>query len=124
MENHTTSNTGPEAARPTGPPDLASLVESVLGDDPMAAMSRLLGGGLGAGTAATYEGVAGGGVVRIKLTGDRKMTAITISPEVLDGGDAGMLEEMILAAFNDAFAQASASKSELLGGLAQLLGPR
>ena len=52
------------------------------------------------------------------------MTAITISPEVLDGGDAGMLEEMILAAFNDAFAQASASKSELLGGLAQLLGPR
>ena len=89
----------------------------------MSAVTQLLGGASGQ-TASSFEGVAGGDAVRVTMNGERRVTTIVISPEVLDGADAALLEDMILAAFNDAFEQVSASKSELLGGLAQLLSPR
>lgn len=49
-----------------------------------------------------FEGTAGGGAVTIKVNGDHKMTAVKISPEVLQAGDVEMLQDLILAATNDA----------------------
>src|SRR3546814_15291024 len=40
------------------------------------------------------EGVAGGGVVRIRATGTGQVLAVTIAPEVVDPDDVGMLEDL------------------------------
>lgn len=48
------------------------------------------------------EGSAGGGVVTVTMNGHREVKAITISPDVVDPEDVEMLQDMIMAAINDA----------------------
>ena len=48
------------------------------------------------------EGSAGGGMVRIEMSGEQNILSVKIDPELLKDGDVSMLEDMILAAFNDA----------------------
>lgn len=48
------------------------------------------------------EGTAGGGVVRIEMNGQRDVTSVKISPEVVEGGDVEMLEDLLLSALRDA----------------------
>jgi DNA-binding YbaB/EbfC family protein len=71
--------------------------------------------------AARVEGSAGGGVVRVEADGDGQITQVRIQAEVLAGGEAGMLEDLVLAAARDAFAKATALREERLsqvsGGL-------
>ncbi len=50
----------------------------------------------------TVEGSAGGGMVTVKATAEQKILEIKINPEVIDPDDAEMLEDMILAAVNQA----------------------
>ena len=86
-------------------------------------MAQLLGGVSSNLAEMSYEGLSGGGAVRLTLNGERRLTSIKISPEVLQGEDApGMLEDLIVAAFSDAFEQATAGKASALGGLSKLLG--
>ncbi len=49
-----------------------------------------------------YEGTAGGGGVTVKVDGDSMITAIDIQDEVIADGDKEMLQDLILAASNDA----------------------
>jgi nucleoid-associated protein EbfC len=67
------------------------------------------------------EGTAGGGMVTAQVTGLRQMQGIKISPEAVDPDDVEMLEDLILAAVQDAMNNAeelSADKmSELTGGM-------
>jgi nucleoid-associated protein EbfC len=67
------------------------------------------------------EGSAGGGMVTAQVTGLRQMQGIKIAPEAVDPDDIEMLEDMILAAVQDAMNNAeelSADKmSELTGGM-------
>ena len=49
-----------------------------------------------------YEGTAGGGAVACKVSGKRQLTALTIQPDAVDPDDVEMLQDMILAAVNDA----------------------
>ncbi len=83
--------------------------------------------------ATVVEGIAGGGAVRIELTGGLEVRSVTISPEVLADGDVEMLQDLVLAALRDALGQAvelqSGSMPDLggidlgdLGGLGGLLG--
>lgn len=51
---------------------------------------------------STVEGTAGGGAVRIKMTGDHKIVSVAIEPEVVDPDDVEMLQDLILAAATDA----------------------
>lgn len=53
------------------------------------------------------EGVAGGGVVKVTATGGNVIKAIEIAPEVVDPEDVEMLQDLILAAINDAMNKAS-----------------
>jgi len=53
------------------------------------------------------EGVAGGGVVKVKATCANEITALEISPEVVDPDDVEMLQDLILAAINDAMGKAA-----------------
>ncbi len=51
------------------------------------------------------EGSAGGGVVTVKLSGKRVLTAVNIKPEACDPDDIEMLEDLIMAAVNDAMSK-------------------
>lgn len=47
-------------------------------------------------------GTAGGGVVKVVASGDNRIKQIEISPDAIDPDDAEMLQDMVLAATNDA----------------------
>ena len=48
------------------------------------------------------EGTSGGGLVKITLNGRGEMKSITVSPEIVNKDEIDVLEDMIVAAFNDA----------------------
>ena len=48
------------------------------------------------------EGVAGGGVVKVVINGANELQSVNIDPEVVDPDDVEMLEDLIIAAFNNA----------------------
>ncbi|WP_283169844.1 YbaB/EbfC family nucleoid-associated protein [Curtanaerobium respiraculi] len=50
----------------------------------------------------TYEGTAGGGMVRVTVTGEMEVQKVEISPVAIDPDDPEMLQDMIMAATNDA----------------------
>lgn len=52
--------------------------------------------------AAVVEGVAGGGAVKIAVTGAYEFQSVTIAPEAVDPNDVEMLQDLILAALRDA----------------------
>ena len=68
------------------------------------------------------EGVAGGGVVRIRATGTGQVLAVSISPEVVDPADVPMLEDLVLAALHDVNARLAEIQRAALGPLADLFG--
>jgi nucleoid-associated protein EbfC len=57
---------------------------------------------------AEVEGQAGGGVVRIVLTGDFDVRAVHIAPEVVDPDDVDLLADLVQAAFRDAVSAVAA----------------
>ena len=67
------------------------------------------------------EGQAGGGMVRVTVTGALEIRSVTIDPQVVDPEDVTLLEDMVLAAFNDAMARAQDLTRQSLGGID--LGP-
>lgn len=52
--------------------------------------------------ATEVEGTAGGGAVTVKMDGAKALKAVHIDPDVIDEDDVEMLEDLIIAAFNDA----------------------
>ena len=69
----------------------------------------------------TYSAQAGGGVVTAVVTGKRELSEIKIEPDAVDPEDVEMLQDLIVAAVNEAMRQAetsmSDSMSKLTGGL-------
>lgn len=67
------------------------------------------------------EGASGGGMVRITMTGKGTARAVSIDPALLDSKDAEMLEDLVVAAVNDAKTKAEAAAAdemkEVTGGL-------
>lgn len=68
------------------------------------------------------EGVAGGGVVRIRATGTGQVLGVTIAPEVVDPADVAMLEDLVLAALHDLNARLAEIQRAALGPLGDLFG--
>ena len=62
-------------------------------------------------------GVAGGGMVEVTMTADKTPVAVSIKPEAVDPDDVEMLEDLVLAALNDAIKQADDVAKELMGPL-------
>ena len=62
-------------------------------------------------------GVAGGGVVKIEVTGGGEFRSVTISPEAVDPDDVEMLQDLVLAALHDASAQVAQLQQGALGGM-------
>jgi len=70
-----------------------------------------------AAAAQVVEGQAGGGVVKVRVTGDMDFQSVSIDPQAVDPEDASMLEDLVLAACNDAVARARSLGQQALGGL-------
>ena len=70
---------------------------------------------------AVYTAAAGGGVVKATVSGKRELTELTIDPEAVDPDDVEMLQDMIVAAVNEAMRaaenDASSSMQKLTGGM-------
>ena len=67
--------------------------------------------------AATVEGSAGGGMVKVVVTGSGEVQSVHIAPEVVDPDDVEMLEDLVLAAVGDGLRRAQEMQSERLGGV-------
>ncbi len=66
----------------------------------------------------TVTASAGGGAVKVTVTGDQKCTAVEIAPELLEDADAEMLQDLVLAAMNMALDQSRELAAERMGPLA------
>ena len=67
--------------------------------------------------AKIVEASAGGGMVTVKVSGDLVIKAITIAPEAIDPDDPELLQDMVLAATNEALRAAQELQQTRLGGL-------
>ena len=69
----------------------------------------------------TVTATSGGGAVKITVTGDQRCTAVEIDPGLLEDADVEMLQDLILAAVNEALTKSqemvAAEMSKLTGGL-------
>lgn len=63
----------------------------------------------------TVEGTAGGGVVTAVATGTGELQRVTIAADVVDPDDVEMLEDLVVAAVNEALRSAQALQSEKMG---------
>lgn len=63
------------------------------------------------------EGTSGGGMVTVVLDGNKGLVSLKIDPEVVNKDDVDMLQDLILAAFNDAGAKVNEALSQKLGSL-------
>ena len=66
----------------------------------------------------TVTASAGGGVVKVTVTGDQHCYAVEIDPEILKDADMEMLQDLLLAAFNNALDKSREMAAERLGPLA------
>jgi DNA-binding YbaB/EbfC family protein len=64
------------------------------------------------------EASAGGGMVKVKMSGDLRVLAVTIDPEAADPEEVEILQDMVLAATNEALRSAQELATNRLGGIA------
>ena len=73
-----------------------------------------------------YTATAGGGAVSVTVSGKKEVVAVKISPEAVDPDDVEMLEDLIMAAVNEALRQVdeanTSAMSKLTGGLGGMPG--
>jgi DNA-binding YbaB/EbfC family protein len=65
----------------------------------------------------TVVATSGGGMVSVVANGRQEIVSIKIDPEVIDPGDKEMLQDLILAAVNDALSRAKSMMNEEMGKL-------
>jgi DNA-binding YbaB/EbfC family protein len=70
----------------------------------------------------TVTASAGGGAVKATVTGNLDLVDLQIDPEVLDPEDIEMLQDMVLAAVNEALTSSQEMASKRLGGITGGLG--
>jgi len=70
----------------------------------------------------TVEGNAGGGMVTVVMNVAKHVQSIAIEPEAVSKDDVGMLQDLIIAALNDAYRKAEEEMQKSLGGMMGGLG--
>ncbi len=101
------SDEADEGSEPVGGFDLGGLLAQA--QDLLAIQTQA--------AAQVVEGQAGGGVVRVRVTGGMDFQAVTIAPEAVAEGDADLLADLVLAALHDAMAQVASLSQASLGSL-------
>ena len=100
-----------EPDSPLGGFDLSELMKSAQ------AMQEQLMEAQAAAADEVVEGHAGGGVVKVTVTGSMEFQAVHIDPSVVDPADVEMLEDLLLAALHDAVGQVNRLSQDAFGGL-------
>jgi DNA-binding YbaB/EbfC family protein len=102
------------------PPNLSKMLEQAqkMQEEMAAAQDKL--------KEEKVEASAGGGMVKVVATGEGLLESITVDPDAVDPEDVELLQDMILAATNEAIRAASEraeqAQANLLGPLTQQLG--
>jgi nucleoid-associated protein EbfC len=92
-------------------PDLGALMRQAQ------AMQEQLVAAQAQASETEVEGQAGGGVVRIRVTGGMEFRSVTIDPDAVDPDDVEMLQDLVLAALHDAMARVGELQQGAMGGL-------
>jgi hypothetical protein len=97
-------------------PDMGNLLKQAqqMQEQLMAAQTEAAG--------KVLEGHAGGGVVKVTVTGAGEFQSVSIAREVVDPDDVEMLEDLVLAAIHDAMGKVSEMQSQSMGALGDLGG--
>jgi DNA-binding YbaB/EbfC family protein len=67
--------------------------------------------------ALTVEAASGGGMVKVEVDGQKQLLRLTIDPEVVNKEDVEMLQDLVLAAVNEASRKVDEAIQEKVGGL-------
>jgi len=70
---------------------------------------------------SVFEGTASGNLVKVEVNGKYDMLSIKIDPSVVDADDTEMLEDLVVAAFNDAKSKVDQMKNDKLGAFGGLI---
>jgi DNA-binding YbaB/EbfC family protein len=66
----------------------------------------------------TIEVSTGGGAIKVVIDGQQEVHSISISPEVVNADDIGMLEDLVMTAMNEAIRKSQELTASRLGGIA------
>ena len=69
-----------------------------------------------------FTAKAGGGAVEVTVTGKKEITKVKLSEEVVDPDDIEMLEDLVVAAANEALRMAEEANTEMMGKMTGGLG--
>jgi len=72
--------------------------------------------------ATVIDATAGGGSIKVRMNGQKQLLAITIDPEVVKSGDVEMLQDLVLAACNEAVRRIDDEMKSTVGGMMGGLG--
>ena len=91
------------------PPNLGALLQQAqkMQEEMMAAQEKLKD--------ELVEASAGGGMVKVVMSGDLELKTLTIDPDAVDPEDVEMLQDMVMAAVNEAMRQAMELQSKATG---------
>jgi DNA-binding YbaB/EbfC family protein len=103
---------------PIGLPDLSAVSPEGMGG--LLEQAQKMMEAQQAASEREIEGVAGGGMVRVRTTGTGQVLGVTIDPQVVDPNDVAMLEDLVVAALHDMNARLLAIQQEAMGPLAGL----
>jgi DNA-binding YbaB/EbfC family protein len=67
--------------------------------------------------AIVVDATAGGGMVSVKMNGQKQLLSIQLDPEVLTSGDKDMLQDLIVAAVNEGIRKVDEAMAQQLGSL-------
>ena len=87
------------------------------GGNPLAAAQEMLAKAQQELAATEIEGTAGGGAVKIRMSGEQKILGIAIQPDVVDPEDVEMLQDLIMAAIADAAERADELQAKSFGAI-------
>ncbi|MBP9996488.1 MAG: YbaB/EbfC family nucleoid-associated protein [Lachnospiraceae bacterium] len=71
---------------------------------------------------AEYSAKAGGGAVEVTVSGKKEIKSLKLTEDVVDPDDIEMLQDLIIAAINEAFAQVDSASGEMMNKLTGGLG--
>lgn len=100
-----------------GSPGLGGARGGGAAGNPLAAAQEMLAKAQAELAATTVEGTAGGGAVRVSMSGEQKITGIQIAPDVVDPDDVEMLQDLIMAAIENASERAAELQSQSFGAI-------
>ena len=98
------------------PPNIGALLQQAqkMQQDMLAAQEKLKD--------ERVEASAGGGMVKVVMTGDLRVESLVIDPDAVDPEDVEMLQDMVLAAVNEGIRAAQERAESKMGGIAGGLG--